>query len=124
MPIDYHAPVYKLLRILVFAVNIAMNNQSTRVDSGVTALVDAVARESFDAVVRLVALGADIHADNDAALRLAARQHNIDIFMYLLSHGANLCANDNEILDYASESGYTKLLYYIRTLSLALRTPA
>src|SRR5581483_5095738 len=44
----------------------------------------------------LVSLGADIHADNNWALRAASENGHRSIVEYLVSLGANIHANDND----------------------------
>ena len=52
--------------------------------------------------------GADIHVDNDHALRSASRNGRLETVKLLLDRGANIHAGDDEALCSASENGHYK----------------
>ena len=52
----------------------------------------------------LVDNGADIHADNDCALRWAARKGNLEVVQYLVGNGANIHADNAWMLNFATEN--------------------
>jgi ankyrin repeat protein len=58
----------------------------------------------------LVSAGADIHANNDEAVRHASRNGHLDVVKYLVSVGANIHAEDDHALIWASERGYLDIV--------------
>lgn len=50
----------------------------------------------------LVENGADIHVENDEALRYAAKNGHLAIVKYLIEHGADVHSNNDQALRYAS----------------------
>src|SRR5690606_31898828 len=66
------------------------------------ALCGAACTDSLDVVKYLLAHGADIHARNDDAFRWAARKGHLATMEYLLAHGADIHAKNNYALYWAS----------------------
>jgi ankyrin repeat protein len=58
----------------------------------------------------LLDAGADVHANNDLALRLASEYGHTEIVKLLLDAGANVHVNDNRALRVASEKGHTEIV--------------
>ena len=57
----------------------------------------------------LLSAGADVHAENDYALRLAAVYGHTEILKLLLSAGADIHANNNAALRLAAANGHTDI---------------
>ena len=57
-------------------------------------------------VARFLAAGADVHADNDAALRFAAEYGHEAVVAQLLAAGANVHADNDAALRFAAEYGH------------------
>lgn len=60
-----------------------------------------------EVIAELLDLGADIHADNNCALRLAAKYGYTDIVELLLDRGADIHAANNCALRWAAKYGHT-----------------
>lgn len=65
---------------------------------------------SLDVVKCLVEHGADIHADNDHALRVASDYGHLEIVEYLVEQGADIHADADYALRIASENGYLDIV--------------
>ena len=66
------------------------------------------------AVVKyLVSQSADIHADNDGAVRWAMENGHLDVVQYLVSQGADIHANADDAVLWASECGYLDVVAYL-----------
>ena len=65
----------------------------------------------------LVEQGANIHADNDYAIRLASCNGHLEIVKFLVENGANIHANDNSAIHCASSNGHLDVVEYLRSLS-------
>lgn len=61
-------------------------------------LITATDDGDLQRVKDLVELGANIHADDDAALRIASRNGYLPIVQYLVGRGADVNAENNEAL--------------------------
>ncbi len=55
-------------------------------------------------------MGADIHAQDNYALRLSAYNGHLSVIKYLIEMGANIHANDDEALITSSENGYLPVI--------------
>ncbi len=58
--------------------------------------------------------GADVHTDNDIALRLASRYGHLEAVKILLDAGANIHAKDNEALRWAKYKGHTEIVELLK----------
>lgn len=67
-----------------------------------SALLESVKGDNINKVKECIQKGADIHYKNDHALRSAFYNGHMDIFKYLLSKNADINANNNEIMNMAS----------------------
>jgi len=56
---------------------------------------------------------ADIHADNDKALRAAAYMGNLELVKCLINHGADIHACNGYTLMLAADRGHYKIVEYI-----------
>jgi len=61
----------------------------------------------------LVEQGADLHAQNDYALRLAAENGHLKVVKYLLEQGANLHTKNDYALRWAAENGQLEVAKYL-----------
>jgi len=61
----------------------------------------------------LVEQGADLHAQNDYALRLAAENGHLKVVKYLLEQGANLHADNEKALRLAALYGHLEVVKYL-----------
>ena len=61
----------------------------------------------------LVSIGADIHADNDHALRMASLNGHLDVIKFLVSKGANINAYDDDALRLASLNGHLDIVKFL-----------
>ena len=57
--------------------------------------------------------GANIHANNEEALRWASRNGHLETVKYLVENGADIHANDESTLHYASYYGYLEVVKYL-----------
>ena len=57
--------------------------------------------------------GADIHTEEDAALRLASMNGHLEIVKYLVENGANIYSDDDFALITASEFGHLEIVKYL-----------
>jgi ankyrin repeat protein len=58
--------------------------------------------------------GADIHANNDYALRWASAKGRLEIVKYLVEAGTDIHANNDEALRSASENGRLEIVKYLK----------
>ena len=71
----------------------------------------------------LIERGADVHADNDFALRFSAKNGHLEVVKYLIKKGANIhadydyalrCSAYNDYaLKYSAENGYLEVVKYL-----------
>jgi hypothetical protein len=72
--------------------------------------------ERFDdlkMVKELIKLGADIHANNDIALRYSVDRGYLNVVKFLVENGANIHANDDEALIHSAENGNLEMVNYL-----------
>ena len=60
-------------------------------------LIEASEKGDLEQVKELIEQGANIHADNDYALRWASYRGHLDIAKYLIAHKANIEKVDNKM---------------------------
>ena len=75
-------------------------------------LIEATEKGDLELIKYLVEQGADIHAKNDCALRLASYSGNIEIVKYLVEQGAEIHAKNNNALRWASENNHLNVVKY------------
>jgi len=61
----------------------------------------------------LVENGADIHADEDYALRWSALNGHLEVVKYLVEIGADIYARDNYALKYSAINGHLDIVKYL-----------
>jgi len=71
----------------------------------------------LDIMKFLVEKGANMHAYNDYALRVAAKNGHLDIVKYLVSASANIHAGDDYALRLAADNGHTKVVRYLERVA-------
>ena len=67
----------------------------------------------LETIKYLIDNGADIHANNDGALRWAAENGYLEIVKYLVDNGADLHAGDDYALRLAALNGYWEIVKYL-----------
>ena len=60
----------------------------------------------MEVIKYLLENGANIHADNDYALRISAEMGYLEVVKYLIEKGANIHAEDDESLIYSARNCY------------------
>ena len=80
------------------------------------ALRMASQKDYFDIVKYLVEQGADIHAMSDLALRWASQYGHLDVVKYLVSKGANIHADYDQALHWASYNGHLDVVNYLKSI--------
>ena len=74
------------------------------------ALLFAALKDHLKIVKLLLAVGADVHAENDYALQYAVKNGNLEIVQLLLANGANIHAQDDNALQNAAYGNYTEII--------------
>ena len=64
----------------------------------------------------LVKAGANVHADNDYALRMASESGNLPVVQVLVKAGANVHADNDYALRWASMYGHLPVVKFLKTL--------
>jgi len=67
-------------------------------------------REWKDCIEDLIKEGADIHADNDSSLRYASENGHVEVVKILLDNGADVHACNDSSLRWASENGHVEVV--------------
>ncbi|WP_175888215.1 ankyrin repeat domain-containing protein [Burkholderia contaminans] len=68
---------------------------------------------NLDAVMNCIQNGADIHANNDLALRMASGEGHLEVVKYLVEQGADIHGFDNQALIWASGEGHLQVVQYL-----------
>ena len=76
-------------------------------------LVVAAAMGRLDAVQEALKEGADIHFEDDLALRCASYTDSLPVLKFLAENGANIQAMNNEALLYAARHGDVDMTEYL-----------
>lgn len=71
---------------------------------------------AVEGIQLLVEQGANIHANDDYALCLAARNGHLDVVKYFVEQGADICAWGDTALDWADETGHPEIVEYLKSL--------
>jgi ankyrin repeat protein len=69
----------------------------------------------------LVSQGADVRAQRDYAVRLAAAKGHLSMVKYLVSHGADCRAYSDEAVRYAAENGHLEMVKYLQSQGADIR---
>ncbi len=76
-------------------------------------LYDASDNGRLDLVMVALNQGANIHAQDERALRRAAENGHLDVVKYLVEKGANIHAQDERALRWAALNGHLDVVKYI-----------
>ncbi len=76
-------------------------------------LVDTAKEGSVKGVSMMLSKGADIHARDDWALRLASFNGHLDVVKYLIEQGADIHADNDSALRWASDEGHLEVVKYL-----------
>ncbi len=76
-------------------------------------LIDGSMNNRLDHMIISLNIGANIHARNDIAVKMASKNGHLDIVKYLVSEGANIRARDDIALMYASSGGHIDVVKYL-----------
>ena len=79
-------------------------------------LIDASKTGDLSSVKYLIEMGADVHADDDYALRWAAEYGHLDVVRYLIERGADVHAGDDWALGWASRNGHLDVVKYLESV--------
>jgi len=87
-------------------------------------LIKACVYNEFEIIKYLVEgvcpkIGADIHVDDDKPFRLTVdhMRYNLDMLKYFCEKGANIHANNDEVLKSAEKYGYIDIIEYLKSLN-------
>ena len=78
--------------------------------------------DHLDVVKFLVEKGANIHAEDDSALRWAANHGHLDVVKFLVEKGANIHVKNECALRWAAENGYLGVVRYLIRKSADIST--
>ena len=74
------------------------------------------ARKGYlDIVKILVENGANVHSFDDTALGLSAKNEHLDVVKYLVEHGANIFTDDDFALKLSAENGHTDVYEFLKS---------
>ncbi|MCL5733225.1 MAG: ankyrin repeat domain-containing protein [Patescibacteria group bacterium] len=62
----------------------------------------------------LIKVGADIHANNDGALCLAAEYGHLEVVKFLLENGSDVHAENDEALRWAAHKGHLEVANFLK----------
>jgi len=89
--------------------------------SGKSELFKAVINNDLENIKDLIEQGADLHANHEGALRLAADFGHLEVVKYLLEQGANIHFFDEFALRKAAENGQLEVVKYLLEQGADLR---
>ena len=70
----------------------------------------------LETVKYLVSQGANVHAGNDKAIKWAAQNGHLETVKYLVSQGANVSARDDYAIKWAAHNGHLETVKYLKSL--------
>jgi len=85
-------------------------------DDGLCSLHRASEHGHLPVVQFLVEHGADVHADNDYALRWASNNGHLDVVKFLIEHGADIHADNDCALRWASSRVHLPVVQFLKSL--------
>ena len=77
--------------------------------------IEAARNNQLDELKNLLSQGADIHANNDCALRWSADLDRFETVKFLVAHGANIHAADDEALRCSAQEGHLEVVKLLVT---------
>ncbi len=94
-----------------------MGNQLNKLDNQ---LIEACIQGDLSQVKSLIIEGANIHADDDYALRWAAECGHLEVVKYLVEdHEANVHALNEWALRWAARNGHLEVVKYLKSYILS-----
>src|SRR3989344_1260598 len=75
--------------------------------------IDACKHGYLDKVVSLLYHGADIHANNDCALRLSACNGHLPVVQFLLDQGADIHADNDGAFQWSAMNGHLPVVQFL-----------
>ena len=76
-------------------------------------LVNASIRGASKIVKYLIENGADIHIDDNIALKYAVQYNDLDLVKFLVEHGADIHGRDDEAIRYAKHKRFQEIIDYL-----------
>ena len=76
-------------------------------------LIKSAINGNLEEVRSLVERGADIHAENDYALKSSAVNGHLDVVKYLVERGANIHVQDDDALRRSASNGHVEIVKYL-----------
>ena len=76
-------------------------------------LIEMAKEASVQGISLMLSKGADVHAQNDSALRWASRNGHLEVVKYLTEIGANIHADNDSALRLASSNGQSDVVKYL-----------
>ncbi len=76
-------------------------------------LVEMAKEGSMKGLSMMVSKGANVHAQDDYALRWASERDHLDVVRYLVEHGANIHARNDLALIWASQEVHLEVVKYL-----------
>ena len=75
--------------------------------------LDAAKNNKIDKLKNLLSQGANIHADDDWALKVSAWGGHLEVVKFLVTQGANIRAGDDEPLRYSARFGHLEIVKFL-----------
>ena len=70
-------------------------------------------KECKEQVQAMIDEGADITAEDNESVQLAAEYGHMEMVRLLIEHGADITANDNCAVKWAAENGHTEMVKFL-----------
>jgi len=102
---------------LLYGVENALNSGADIHDDNNLALRYAVSNSHLDVVKLLLDRGADIHDDDDWALRHAAYNGHLEVVKLLLDRGADIHAYNDDALRQATREAHLDVVDYLKSFT-------
>jgi len=77
-------------------------------------LISACEIGDLPKVKSLIKKGANIHAENDAALCWSAENGHLEVVKFLVQNGANIHADSDYALRWATHNGHINIVNYLK----------
>ena len=68
---------------------------------------------NVETIKMLIEAGAEVHADDDCALRHSANNGHLEVVKYLIEKGADIHANNDSALRYSAYNGHLEVVKYL-----------
>src|SRR5438477_129720 len=103
----------KMLANKIDKLIILLTNLSKKLNYIAMNMIEACKNGNLERVQELVALNADIHADNDNVIRRASEYGHIEVVKYLVELNADIHADNDYALRWASNYGHVDIVKYL-----------